>query len=138
MLENELFSLLERTADAAFALSESGEIRYWNKAAERLFGYTVNEVRHKGCHEILQGIGALGTRVCREGCCVMDCANKQTEIPNFDLSVQTRSGQRLWVQTFRRWFAGYGRRASFGPVGTGRRIQRGSSGRPRRALGVDQ
>ncbi len=97
MLENELFALLERTADAAFALSESGEIRYWNKAAERLFGYAANEVRHKGCYEILQGIGALGTRVCREGCCVLDCANKQTEIPNFDLSVQTRSGQRLWV-----------------------------------------
>lgn len=38
MLESEIFALLERTTDAAFAISEDGEIEYWNKAAERLFG----------------------------------------------------------------------------------------------------
>ena len=97
MLEKELFILLERTADAAFVLSEIGEIRYWNKAAERLLGYTAEEVRHKSCYEVLQGIGPLGTRVCHEGCSLMECAGKHTEIPNFDMSVQARSGQRLWI-----------------------------------------
>jgi PAS domain S-box-containing protein len=97
MLEREIFGLLERTADAAFVLSEIGEIRYWNKAAERLLGYTAEDVRLKSCHEVLQGIGALGTRVCHEGCSLMECASNQTEIPNFDMSVQTRSGQRLWI-----------------------------------------
>lgn len=47
MLEKELFVLLERTADAAFVLSDIGEIRYWNKAAERLLGYTAEDVRDK-------------------------------------------------------------------------------------------
>jgi PAS domain S-box-containing protein len=97
MLEKELFVLLERTADAAFVLSDVGEIRYWNKAAERLLGYTAEDVRDKSCHEILQGIGPLGTRVCHEGCTLMECAGKHTEIPNFDMSVQARSGQRLWI-----------------------------------------
>jgi PAS domain S-box-containing protein len=97
MLEKELFVLLERTADAAFVLSDIGEIRYWNKAAERLLGYTAEEVRDKSCHEVLQGIGPLGTRVCHEGCSLMECAGKHTEIPNFDMSVQARSGQRLWI-----------------------------------------
>jgi PAS domain S-box-containing protein len=89
--------LLERTADAAFAISADGEIQYWNKAAERLFGYPAEEVRNKTCHQILEGIGVLGTRVCHEGCSVMECAGNETEIPNFDMSVQTRSGQRLWI-----------------------------------------
>ena len=97
MLEKELFVLLERTADAAFVLSDIGEIRYWNKAAERLLGYTAEDVRDKSCHEVLQGIGPLGTRVCHEGCSLMECAGKHTEIPNFDMSVQARSGQRLWI-----------------------------------------
>ena len=97
MLEKELFVLLERTADAAFVLSDVGEIRYWNKAAERLLGYTAEDVRDKSCHEVLQGIGPLGTRVCHEGCTLMECAGKHTEIPNFDMSVQARSGQRLWI-----------------------------------------
>ncbi len=38
MLESEIFALLERTTDTAFAISEDGEIVYWNKAAERPFG----------------------------------------------------------------------------------------------------
>lgn len=97
MLETELFALLERTADAAFAISEDGEIQYWNKAAERLFGYPAEQVRHKTCYEVLQGTGPLGTNVCHEGCSVMDCAGKQTEIPNFDMSVKTHSGRRLWI-----------------------------------------
>ena len=97
MLESELFTFLEHTSDAAFALSEDGEIQFWNKAAERLLGYPANEVLHKTCYDVLQGIGALGTRVCHEGCSVMDCAGKNHEIPNFDMSVKTRSGKRLWV-----------------------------------------
>ncbi len=97
MLESELFSLLERTADAAFVISDDGKIEYWNKPAERLFGYSAEEVRHKSCYEVLQGLGPLGTRVCHEGCSVVQCAGKQAEIPNFDMSVKTRSGQRLWI-----------------------------------------
>ncbi len=97
MLESELFALLERTADAAFVISEDGEIQSWNKAAERLFGYPAQEVRHKTCYQVLQGTGPLGTRVCHEGCSIMECAGGQSEIPNFDMSVQTRSGRRLWI-----------------------------------------
>lgn len=97
MLESELFTFLGRTADPVFALSDQGEIEFWNKAAERLFGYPAEEVKGKSCYQILQGIGALGTRVCHEGCSVLECATKNTEIPNFDMSVKTRSGKRIWI-----------------------------------------
>jgi PAS domain S-box-containing protein len=97
MLESELFEFLGHTADAAFVLSEDGEIRFWNKAAERLLGYAMKDVLRKTCYVVLEGIGPLGTRVCHEGCSVMDCAGKNHEIPNFDISVKTRSGQRLWI-----------------------------------------
>jgi PAS domain S-box-containing protein len=97
MLESELFTFLGQTADAVFVLSDQGEIQFWNKAAERLFGYPAEEVRGKTCFLVLQGIGALGTRVCHEGCSLMECAGKQTEIPSFDMSVKTRSGPRIWI-----------------------------------------
>jgi len=97
MLESELFTFLGRTADAVFVLSDQGEIQFWNKAAERLFGYPAEEVRGKTCFRVLQGIGALGTRVCHEGCSLMECAGKQSEIPSFDMSVKTRSGPRIWI-----------------------------------------
>lgn len=97
MLESELFQLLEGTTDAAFVVTEQGEICAWNKAAEKLFGYPASEVLHKTCHEVLEGRGALGTPVCHENCSVLECVGKKEEVPNFDLNTRTRSGERLWV-----------------------------------------
>lgn len=87
---------MDKTADAAFAIAEDGEIEYWNKGAERLFGYPASEVRHKSCYEVLTGMGPLGTQVCHEGGSVMEYAG-QSEIPNFDMSVKTKQGRRLWI-----------------------------------------
>ena len=97
MLENELFALLERTTDAAFSVTEEGEIMSWNKAAEKLLGYPRGEAVHKTCYDILEGMGPLGTRVCHQHCSVTECAGGSTDIPNFDMSVKTRSGKRLWI-----------------------------------------
>ena len=97
MLDQELFDLLERTADAAFSITDQGEICSWNRAAERLFGYPRTEALHKTCYNLLQGRGTLGTRVCGEACSIRDCAEKHLDVPSFDLEVKTHSGRRMWV-----------------------------------------
>jgi PAS domain S-box-containing protein len=97
MLERELFNLLEGISDAAFAVTDQGEICSWNKAAEKLFGYSSTQAISNTCYNLLQSRGALGTRVCGQNCSVRDCAAKQIEIPNFDLEVKVHSGRRLWV-----------------------------------------
>jgi len=97
MLESELFALLEGTTDAAFSVTEEGEILSWNKAAEKLFGHVRAAAVHKTCYEVLEGMGPLGTRVCHQHCSVVECAGGNTDIPNFDMSVKTRSGKRLWI-----------------------------------------
>jgi PAS domain S-box-containing protein len=97
MLEIELFNLLEGTSDAAFAVTDQGEICSWNKAAEKLFGYTAEEAINKTCGSLLQGLGPLGNEMCGENCSICHRAEKHLEIPNFDLQVKIRSGQRLWL-----------------------------------------
>jgi len=97
MLEQELFDLLEGTSDGAFTVTDQGEICSWNKAAEKLFGYSAAEALGKTCQWLFEGRGALGTQVCGENCGVRECAAKHLEIPNFDLHVKVRSGRRLWV-----------------------------------------
>ncbi len=97
MLENELFQLMEGTADAAFTVTEDGEILSWNKAAERLFGYPAAEVLHRSCFQVLHGRGALGTQVCHEHCSVLACSAGRTDVPNFDMETRTRTGEPLWV-----------------------------------------
>lgn len=99
MLETELFALLEQTADAAYTVTEGGEICSWNAAAERLFGYRASEVLHRNIDEVLEARDTLGTTALAGGA---DAATRRRHdtsggIPNFDLEVRTRSGGRIWV-----------------------------------------
>jgi len=65
MLQRELLEFLEETGDAAFCVNQQGEIYSWNVAAKELFGYTGFEVIGKSLYTVLQGRGALGTKVLR-------------------------------------------------------------------------
>jgi PAS domain S-box-containing protein len=97
MPERELFTLLERTADAAFSVDEQGLIRSWNRAAEKLFGYPAAKVLDHPCAALFQGRGPLGNTVCCEDCSVLECAHAKREVSNYDLEVNASGGQRLWV-----------------------------------------
>jgi PAS domain S-box-containing protein len=97
MLESDLFTLLDGTADAAFTVDEHGLVCSWNQAAERLFGHPPAAVLHKSCADLLQGLGSVGAPVCCHGCAVMEFAAAHREIPNYDLEVKVRGGQRIWV-----------------------------------------
>ena len=63
MLEPELFELLEHTADAAWSVTETGEILSWNAAAAALFGYARNDVLHRNVAEVLTARDAVDDRV---------------------------------------------------------------------------
>ncbi len=99
MLESELFALLEQTADAAFTVTESGEICSWNEAAEQLFGYAANEVLGRNIDAVTEARDTLGARALAPGA---DSATRSREgastgIPNFDLEMRTKSLERIWV-----------------------------------------
>lgn len=99
MLEPELFALFERTAEAAYTVTEDGRICSWNHAAETLFGYPASEALGADVEELLEARDTLGTSAIAGG---RGTATRQWDaasggIPNFDLEVRTRSGSRIWV-----------------------------------------
>jgi PAS domain S-box-containing protein len=99
MLETELFALLEQTADAAYTVTDAGEICSWNGAAERLFGYSASEVLRRDIDEVFEARDALGTQALARG---LEAATRRWDgtsggIANFDLEVRVRSGGRIWV-----------------------------------------
>jgi PAS domain S-box-containing protein len=97
MLDRDLFDFFEHTADAAFTVSDTGEICSWNASAQRLFGFARTEAIGKTCSELFEGRDILGTLVCTENCHLRDCASLGTLMPDFDLEVTVRSGERRWV-----------------------------------------
>jgi PAS domain S-box-containing protein len=97
MLERQLAKLLEGTTDAAFAVDLQGEIRTWNRAAEKLLGYPASLAIGKPCAALIGGRISASRPVCGEGCDIRECARKGTEISNFDMEVRTRSKHSVWV-----------------------------------------
>jgi PAS domain S-box-containing protein len=99
MLERDLFALLEHTADAAYSVTADGEICSWNAAATRLFGYPADEVLQRNIDEVFEACDTLGTDALARGA---EAATRHWDesaggIPNFDLEIATRSGERIWV-----------------------------------------
>jgi PAS domain S-box-containing protein len=97
MLQSELLEFLEETADAAFCVNQQGEIRSWNAAAEKLFGYSASEAVGKSCHGLLQCCGSLGTKLCTREFYARQATAEHCKIPNFDVKVKVRSGRQIWV-----------------------------------------
>ena len=97
MQDRDLYDLLERTSDAAFAVTDSGDICSWNASAEALFGFPSDEAIGKTCFQLFEGHDTLGTLTCTRNCHVRDCAAHHAAIPDFDLGVKTRDGGRIWV-----------------------------------------
>lgn len=99
MLESELYALLEHTADAAYTVTDTGEICSWNRAAERLLGYKADDVLHRDIDDVLDARDTLGTSALAGGSDAMTRTWDEDlgGIPNFDLQVKTRSDGRIWV-----------------------------------------
>lgn len=97
MLESELFAFLGNTAEAAFAIGETGKICFWNHAAEALFGYPASMAIGKTCCALLHGVDSLGTQICMNRASVMNLSSDRASLPAFDLNVTTSGGEHLWI-----------------------------------------
>lgn len=100
MLESELFALFDHTAEAAYAVTEQGEIVSWNAAAEQLFGYPAAEVLRHNVADVFEARDELGTEALAGG---GEAATRRWDgasggVPTFDLQVRTRSGSLIWVK----------------------------------------
>lgn len=97
MRERQLAELLEGTTDAAFAVDLQGEIRTWNRAAEKLFGRSAVNAIGQTCATLVKGRVDSRTLVCCQSCDVIECVRAGRDVSNFDLEISTRTRQRLWV-----------------------------------------
>jgi len=99
MLESELFALLEHTADAAYTVTADGEICSWNRAAEKMLGYSADEVLHRNIDDVLKARDAMGTPALGGGreATTRSWTDTSGGVPNFDLEVQTCASEKMWV-----------------------------------------
>jgi PAS domain S-box-containing protein len=97
MIERQLAKLLEGTSDAAFAVDILGDVRIWNKSAEKLFGYPASIAIGNSCTELIGGSLGTDASVCRESCDILECVRKSRVVTDFDMKIKSSSGKLVWV-----------------------------------------
>jgi PAS domain S-box-containing protein len=96
-MSDELFRALATAADGAFITDADQRVVFWNRAAERMLGFTFDEITRQPCDETLEGRDDRGRLVCRKSCRVAVTALTGGAVANYDTLVRTKSSGALWI-----------------------------------------
>lgn len=99
MKDHDVFykNLLDNLNDGLYFVNRDRMITYWNKAAERITGYTAEEVVGKHCFDnILMHTDKDGRSLCR-GVCPLAGSIRDCEERNEDIYLQHKDGHRVRV-----------------------------------------
>jgi PAS domain S-box-containing protein len=94
---NDLDEAFARAADGAFAIGPDGRIVLWNRAAEKMLGYTAREALGHPCCDLFVGYDDSGNRLCYQGCHVMTLVKMGDTVQSFDMRARTKAGHPIWL-----------------------------------------
>ena len=92
-----LEKVLAASPDGAFTTSPDGKIAQWNRAAEKMLGYTAREAVGRSWSGLFVDHDGNGNGPCRRGCHVTGPAKAGDPERNFDLQTRTKAGAAIWV-----------------------------------------
>ncbi|MFZ1699509.1 MAG: LuxR C-terminal-related transcriptional regulator [Pyrinomonadaceae bacterium] len=93
MRKREIKTIVESTADPAFAVNGMHNIEFWNQAAEKFFGLRSEKAVGRTCSSIIEGYDECG-KFCSHDCPILVATSDRRAVRNFDLRVNTHEGKR--------------------------------------------
>jgi PAS domain S-box-containing protein len=88
---------LARAGDGVCVVDTEGRILLWNRAAERILGYTAREAGGRPCCEVFLGRDDNGNRLCYQSCHVMTLVKMNEPVQHFEMRTETKAGQKVWL-----------------------------------------
>ena len=89
--------IIENLYDGLYFVDRNRLITYWNKAAERISGYTAKEVVGKSCHDnILTHVDGDGNNLCLDLCPLAQTIADQ-EVREVEIYMHHKDGHRVPV-----------------------------------------
>ena len=92
-----LEEVLARAGDGAFAIGPDGRVAVWNRAAERILGWSAKEVLGRSCCEVLDGGDGHGESLCYQGCDVMGHVKLGEPVEHFEMKTRSKAGRPVWL-----------------------------------------
>jgi len=95
--ERGLEQTLARAGDGACAIGPEGRVVLWNRAAEKILGWSAREIMGRPCCDVFVGMDEHGNRLCYQGCHVMSLVKIGEPIQHFDMQTRTKAGKPVWL-----------------------------------------
>jgi PAS domain S-box-containing protein len=90
---------LAGAGDGVCVVDGTGHILLWNRAAERILGYTAREALGRHCGDVFVGRDAHGNRLYHPGCHVMTLCRLAEPVQHFDMLAWAKGGRTVWLDT---------------------------------------
>lgn len=98
VIDESLRGILDAVSDGVYVTTAERKIVFWNKGAERITGYSADEVLNKHCYDnILVHMDVLGKNLCFDGCPLQKCMETGERQEAKELFLKKKDGQRLAV-----------------------------------------
>lgn len=94
----QLFTALIPSPDPVFVTDRWDHIVFWNKSAEKLLGYTQEEVDGVTCASLLKGCDTFGNRYCSSACPIIQMAKRGEPAKHFRLSLKAKDNRVVSVE----------------------------------------
>ena len=97
-----VLDLLAQSETPALATDGHGQVVFWNRAAERVFGRTSNQALGRRCYDVTGGRDVFGNRFCYENCPVLSMTRKGESVREFEMAVPSAPRPELLSVTVMR------------------------------------
>jgi len=98
VLDDNLRSILDAVSDGVYVTTREREIVFWSKGAERITGYSSDEVLNRHCYDnILVHTDMLGKNLCFDGCPLQKCIETGERQDVKEVFLKRKDGERLAV-----------------------------------------
>jgi PAS domain S-box-containing protein len=88
---------LARAGDGVFAVGPEGRVVLWNRAAEKILGWSASEIIGRSCCDVFVGLDDHGNRLCYQGCHVMSMVKLGEPVQHFDMQTKTKADRPVWL-----------------------------------------
>ena len=87
-----------RSTEPVYVVNDSQRIVCWNRAAQKLLGYSEGEVLNQPCYRVIGG-RVCGKSWCHAGSAVQRAVTRGISIQSVEMQVRAKSGEEIWLNT---------------------------------------